>query len=237
MSTLTPLKPIENRRVRAVLSDRYPLNKVCAHPTCKAAALDAHHTFPRSQIAGDSWFVEIAEDEDPTGLDPGIPSDGQRARYAVIPHVTGLCREHHEQVERHDAWIKLEEGVWNWYVEGPVPEAELDRWEAETGECSGAYPVPHWDLVGPLNPQPGSVEGKPKRERHKGIAPRKRVVFSFKVPKDEAENGHEILTSLIEAAKEDLGRSDQPTYYTLVEVLHFFLTTDHEPGSVDGHTD
>jgi hypothetical protein len=55
---MTALKPLENRRVRAVPSERYPLNKKCAHPECNEDAVDPHHAFPRSAIGGDSWFVE-----------------------------------------------------------------------------------------------------------------------------------------------------------------------------------
>lgn len=232
---MTPLKPLENRRVIGVASTRYPLNKVCAHPECKREATDAHHAFPRSQITNDSWFVRVEEDyATGTGIYSNPTGD-------PIPHVTGLCREHHEAVEAHRAWIKLGDGVWVWYDRQPyetMPETDGRDWFSLNEDADGSW----WKLLGPLNPQPGSVEGKPKRERYKGIAPRKRVVFSFKVPKDEAENGHEILTALIDAAKEDLGREDQPTYYTLVEVLHAFLTApkereDENPGSDDGNTD
>ncbi len=175
---MTALKPIENRRVRAVASERYPLNRKCAHPECSEDAVDPHHCFPRSYIAGDSWFVEIVphttDDEDPVDyimrVEPG--------QAVIIPHVTGLCRAHHDNVELHDAWIKLEEGEWRWY----------DRWHktAKVGEglkfergagdegCPPERGCNEWEPIGPLNPQPGSVEGRPKRPRFKGEARRQR---------------------------------------------------------------
>lgn len=60
-------------------------------------------------------------------------------------------------------------------------------------------------------------------------APRNRTTFSVRVPKDEQENGYEILHSLIDLCtselKERLGRQDDvPAYYTLTAVLHDWLT-------------
>lgn len=59
-------------------------------------------------------------------------------------------------------------------------------------------------------------------------APRRRRRYSFKVP-DDAENGAELLDSLIDAARLDLGREpDTPAYFVLCDVLHFFLTAGKE---------
>jgi hypothetical protein len=130
---MTALKPIENRRVRGVAAERYPLNEVCAHPSCKDPAVDPHHIFPRSMINGDSWFVEISNEGGER--EKGAPG------FDPIPHVTGLCRVHHDDVEEHRAWIKLEDGGFVWYV----------RKEDD------------WLRRGALNPQPPGKEGKPKR--------------------------------------------------------------------------
>lgn len=196
---MTPLKPIENYRVKGVMSDRYPLNKISAHPESSEPATDAHHCFPRSQIGNDSWFVEIEEDNGQITL--------------PIPHVVGLSREEHERIERHDAWIKLEDGVWNWY-DRQVPCLD--------GEV--------WILVGPLNPQPGSVEGKPKtRKRFKGDERRKRRTISIRVPND-TENGGEIWDKLLEEVFDrliDAGLYDEgsriPVYEALVAALRDWL--------------
>jgi hypothetical protein len=179
---MTALKPIENRRVRAVASERYPLNKKCAHPECNEDAVDPHHAFPRSYIAGDSWFVEIAER--PEAFELGS---------VVVPHVTGLCRPHHDAVELHEAWIKLEDGEWRWYDRVPAYADNLVA-EGMTDE---------WILLGPLNPQPGSVEGKPKRKRFKGEARRSRTTISIKVPADDQEDGGAVWDELFGDGKED----------------------------------
>lgn len=172
---MTPLKPIENTtRVRAVASTRYPLNTVCAHPECNEPVNSGHHIFGRQPGEnGDSWFVELPAHQ---------TWEGPAAQ--ILPHVTGLCgsgtTKHHGDLEEHRSWIKLEDGVFVWYdrkhVEG-VPEA---------GE-----PLDEWVRLGPLNPQPGSVEGKPKRKpRNPNAGPVK--VVSFKAPQDDLEAAERI---------------------------------------------
>lgn len=200
---MTALKPLENRRVRAVASERYPLNKVCSHPECNEPVADPHHAFPRSAIGGDSWFVEIL-----MGIEtahPGVPDVT-----VVIPHVTGLCRAHHDDVEEHRAWIKLEDGVWNWY--------------------DYSDDVRNWVLIGPLNPQPGSRDGKTKRKKFKGEARRKRATISIKVPKDEREDGAGILADLVETIETMISGEGKhrPVYYTLVDALNYTLTNADE---------
>lgn len=230
---MTALKPIENRRVRGVASERYPLNKKCAHPECSEPAVDPHHAFPRSEIGNDSWFVEIVADI--YGENDGLSDiiDGTIMResetnirdvVAVIPHVTGLCRVHHDAVEEHRAWIKLEDGVWNWYDLAPTPPEEAERWSQETGEHPDAYPVDTWELLGPLNPQPGSVEGKSKRRRFKGEARRKRRTISLRVPDDAGEDGAALLDEQIEALEAKINPDDdkrRPIYYTIMDALSF----------------
>ena len=135
---MTALKPREDRHVHGVSSERYPINPVSSKPDSLEPTDDCHHLFPRSQIGNDSWFVEI-EDE--------------KAGSLTIPHVTGLSRSEHEDVEQHRAWIKLEDGVFSWYDRtGPVddPDGELDsvgRYEDED-YLKGT----EWSLLGPLNP-------------------------------------------------------------------------------------
>jgi hypothetical protein len=179
---ITALKPIENRRVRGASSERYPLNEISSHPESTEAAEEAHHIFPRSQIKSDSWFVEIEESIETK---------------MVIPHVTGLTREQHEVVERHDAWIKLEDGVFNWYDRVPADEGPGAINPAEdVYECPPGWFVSEgdwWHLIGPLNPQPGA-QGKAKKKvkRLTGEARRNRITVSIKIPQDYQENGGAI---------------------------------------------
>jgi hypothetical protein len=166
-------------------------------PECTESVADFHHCFPRSQIAGDSWFVIVADED---GAYTGDP----------IPHVTGLCRAHHEDVEQHRAWIKLEDGVFSWW-----DRVENTQWAWDMGD---------WLLLGPLNPQPGSVEGKPKRKKRAKQPARKKAVYSIRVPKDEGEDGYEVLSTLVEANRErlatEMGWTDTVAdYFVLCAVL------------------
>lgn len=161
------LAPLENRSVRAVASERYPLNKQCAEPGCDQKATEPHHCFRRSQIGGDSWFVEISSIID--------IHQTEWSDHRIIPHVTGLCHAHHSDITEHRAWIKYEDGIWNWY--------ERDK-DDESGE--------EWfNLLGSLNPQPGSVEGKPKRKRFKGEAKRARRTISIRIPEGSDYQAYE----------------------------------------------
>jgi len=203
---MTPLKPLENLRVSGVMATRYQLNKKCAQPECSEDAVDAHHCFPRSQIGNDFWFVEVEEWEETKFLHP-------------LAHVTGLCRAHHDAVEAHAAWIKLEDGVWNWYDRGGFDAAMAGDPMYESG----------WTKIGPLNPQPGSREGKPKRKKFQGEARRQRKTVSVKVPNDEQENGAGLLDEQLELAgeilvKQGLYSEPPPTYYRLMAALIFFTT-------------
>jgi hypothetical protein len=77
-----------------------------------------------------------------------------------------------------------------------------------------------------LGPTPGKPCPTCQRkvpEPYKGIAKRKRVSWTTKVPQDEQENGAEILDTLHEQAEEMLGRQGQPKYYTLAQVYAFFI--------------
>jgi len=204
---MTPIPPLENRRVHGVAARQYPLNKICAHPECKEPAVDPHHCFARSQIASDSWFVEI-EDEETAGV------------VYPFPHVTGLCRAHHNDVEEHRAWIKLEDGRFVWY------DLHVEHDYAERPPLAPEYlgPRDDWKELGPLNPQPGSQEGKPKRPRYKGEQRRKRQTLTLRVPHDAAEDGAGILDDLHEQVEERLGHSPpRPLYNTTVDAFNFVL--------------
>lgn len=208
---MSALKPIENARVLGVAAETYPLNRVCAHPECREATDDPHHCFPRSRQIGGSYFVEITFDttQEAEALAAllGVKANGCAV---VIPHAVGLCRNHHDMVEEHFAWIKLdlETGVWSW-------------WESNDQKDGTAL----YAELGALNPQPGSVEGKPKKKRYKGEARKKRRVLSVRVPDDADENGAELFDEAIEALEEKImgGEERRPIYFTLMNALDYTL--------------
>lgn len=206
------LDPIENRRVRGVAARRYPLNETCSHPECAESAIDPHHCFRRTLIGGDSWFVAIHEDE----KIPEVP----------IPHVTGLCRKHHDDVTQHRAWIRLESGVFRW----------LHRPNGETRVSDEEWDV--WVDYGPLDPQPAgrTKSGKPKRKRFKGEERKKRRTISIAVPAEAQEDGGEVWDDLLGDGKDGrpYGRvrerldlcgvdGNRSPYYVIVDALNDWL--------------
>jgi hypothetical protein len=154
---VTALKPLDTRRVTGQVASRYPLNMWCAMPECVEEALDAHHIFPRSQIGSTLWFVQAWD------------ADEHEMFASPLAHVTGLCREHHGDVEEHRAWIKLEqlegELVFVWY-----------GWDEE---------IEDFARIGPLDPQPGGRQRSKARRRRfttdEQVAKRKSTSLKFPV--------------------------------------------------------
>ena len=206
---MTALKPIENRKVIGVASETYPTNKVCAHPECTSPAESVHHAFPRSQTKSKSYFVQINDSQE------GEVWSGQ-----IIPHAVGLCGSgttgHHGDLEEHRAWLKLEDDVWVWY------DRNKDWDDPETVNGS----TDEWQFIGKLNPQPGSQDGKTKRGPNKKTTGKARAkhCYTLNVPKDEQENGVEVLETLIASCrdewKDEMGWSENvPDYYPVVAAL------------------
>ena len=217
---MTALKPTEGE-YRAVPSSRYPLNQKCAHPECDRETDDPHHIFPRSWVTGDDWFVcPLDEDGNQLGR--------------TIPHVIGLCRQHHDDVEQHRAWIKLDEGEFVWYnrCTAEETEAERKRWADTTGEHEMSYPTDDdvWEYIGPLDPQPARGE-KSRRRRRKlqGTERRKKVNLTIKVPKDETEDGAGLFYDAVEQLEEILGHDPHRSmYYTIMDALNYTILNEGE---------
>lgn len=120
-----------------------------------------------------------------------------------ICHAIGLCGSgttgHHGDLEEHRGWARLEDGEWRWY------ERDADEWR----------------LAGPLTPQPGQGGAKKRRRKKPEGETRNRINVTVNVPKDERENGAEILEELIKTGRElwadELGWSESvPSYFVIV---------------------
>lgn len=201
---MTALRPIESSRVQGVPTGIYEANKLCAHPECADPVPDrGHHIFARSKIGNGLYFVQ-AWDE-----------NGKEMFPHPIPHVTGLCRAHHDAAEEHDAWIKLEDEGFVWY----------DRDSSEPFDVDGHG---RWQRVGPLDPQPGGREKSHlrRRKRLEGDERRKRRRISIAVPADR-ENGGEVWDEILVLVKAKLVRlglyseNDQiPNYEAITAALY-----------------
>ena len=203
------LSPSESRDVRGVTATRYRLPKLCSHPFCHTGGenIEAHHLYRRSQIVGDSWFVSIE------GGDP-------------IPHVVGLCPDHHRQVTDNQAWIKNEHGMFIWYDENGTNDDGTK----------------HWDVVGSLSPQPAAqvkqvqhTEQKPAKPKTEKSERRPSQVLSIRCPKDAADVYGEDGIALLKELIAECGRvmphreADSPPYFLLMDALGWFVLS-YRPG-------
>jgi hypothetical protein len=147
---------------------------------------------------------------------PILSYSGGKEGSAVIPHAVGICGTgttgHHGDLEEHRAWIKLENGVYVWYdridrePEGPL---EFDFVE-----------------VGPLNPQPGSREGKPKRKKQATTKVEKeaRVNTTIRTTVGEKNVLPELIEQCRERVKDKLEYDKSPSdYLVLTTVLYDWL--------------
>lgn len=100
-----------------------------------------------------------------------------------------------------------------------MPERDLRGW---SGFSAGA------DVEEPDTcPTCGRRKATPKNVKLEPARPKVRIRVD--VPVDERENGFTIFHSLLDQAREQLGRPEgTPAYFTLIEILHFFLTTPKE---------
>lgn len=230
--------------VRAVEGEAYVLNDFCA--VCQAGMtpfLEKHHIWRRSFIIDkDAWWVEL--------------EDGR-----LVPNLVNLCSECHRLVTTNQAHIVLydTEGglIFNW-VQGHENKP-LDPQPGPRGDGSGQAAVGN-QADGPVAMQQ-TIDGSEKDhyevcDEHQGTEEtcsrcrgtgrvkrrvrqdkeekaRPKVTWSVRVPRDERENGHEVLTQLIDACVEqDVERGELreansgARYYVLVRALHEYLTRE-----------
>ena len=191
---MTPLPAIENISfVQGAPATRYKRNPVCANPECDNPSETTHHIFgrPPGPHSG-SWFAFVPLATERTDI--RNPEAQAIMSKRAIPHGTGLCGTGttgcHGNVEQHLAWIKYEDGVFNWYrrneQQPPLP-AEVD-----------------WELVGPLDPQPSQlIKQHLKRKRKQAQERRERSTISFSKPKDHpSEDWAGIIDDALEQFEE-----------------------------------
>jgi len=162
----------------------------------------------RSFLKGDYWWVQVPEGSETI----------------VIGNVMGLCWRHHEDVTRgpggHRAAIVYSEGT----LTGKVLQG------ANYGHPDRPIPIRPFDGTPetPVTEQercPSCGRRKP-RKKPEGLPkrdPRRKTRFVLMVPQDQEEDGHALLTSLLDDCAERMGRGEGETYYTLADVLNWFL--------------
>jgi hypothetical protein len=195
--------PLESRDVKGTSGPDYNLNHVCAVPGCTELATERHHLFRRSFLIGDYAWVQL-------------PSGEQVGNYVR------LCHNHHHAVTVNAAQITWDNGVFVWAplmgvprplqwqppieVNGDGVQVQVETIEEPQAVDDGICPTCHRPLARHHTPH---EEKRPRR------------TWSITVPKDERENGAETLDTLLEAARDEMGKAGLP--YGDQEAVRFFV--------------
>lgn len=228
--------PAESWNVKGVATkEKAPkVGPRCANPACTRFADHAHHIWRRSFLGGDFAWVELPEGD-------------------IICNLIGLCFGCHAQITENKAWIRLRGESFHFVecddepedrgplipqpvrlVKSPSPD-NGDQFGGAIQLTTDGGEVLHSEVVksagtdgeaGFLCPTCKRRKRAPRKDLPPGEA-RRKVKFVFPVPQDGEEDGHEVLTVLIEECADVLGRGEQPIYYTLAEVAAFFLQHAH----------
>lgn len=214
--------PHENWSVRGIDGPKYKVGPACSVPGCLKFADHAHHIWRRSFLAGDFRWVELWN---------GV----------CVQNLTGLCWKHHEAITINEATLEYITAEW----EGPPPAIfhwvsvetfgplspqplTLDQFGASQLTIDGDE-VPHNKVVAASQTTPEACPACGRRKKLKDELPpgekRNRASWAVSVPKDERENGADVLDTLeLECAKL-LEREEHSShkYFVLAEVMSYFL--------------
>lgn len=203
---MTRLPFPETYKILAADGPAYVLPNECSYPPCLSYAIERHHLVRRSFLGGPFDWVEYDS--------------------VLIQNVVGLCNEHHRMVTENQAEIR-----WS-------PLGHFDWFDCQTGESRKLSPHPRIGGVdnGPPveeNVVPDVCPTCHRPHRRKTVKPeekRPRERWTIHVPKDERENGAEILDTLLEEARSLMARAglpygdeDNARYFILSAVLGLFV--------------
>lgn len=219
--------PSDNWDVQAIEGPAYKVGPGCAVPGCDRFADHAHHLWRRSFFGGgrDTAWVQLW--------------NGKK-----VANKVGLCWRHHEQVTQNVARIFYDEAMERFlWSDNSVNVGPLDdgpRLSAEQAtewgwqlDLNGSE-TPHEQVVASAQAEAEVCPtcGHKRRRRAKKAAPpgpaRRKTRWQIQVPQDLEEDGHEIVTNLVEECVYKLGREEGEEYHALVEALYYFTTT-YEP--------
>jgi hypothetical protein len=204
------LSPTDSRDVHGFEAEPYELNGFCAVPGCNEQEfLERHHLWRRSAIGGDYWFVEL----------PGM----------IVGNCVNLCRRHHRQVTDNEAAIRFHDDLFFWT--DLMVEDRLLTWQppldfvSSTGETlGGRIESEHVHVEnGAVCPTCHRRVPKPKIETEPE-ARKPRKVWSVMVPRDQWEDGADVLDMLIEGWREEFSKRGLQ-YGEAKSVKYFVLST------------
>ncbi|HEX4468580.1 MAG TPA: hypothetical protein VH080_03560, partial [Gemmatimonadaceae bacterium] len=152
----------------------------------------------------------------------------------IVQNLCALCWQCHQRITENVAWIELVDGAFRYIdplretneVLVPQPKDLPSFATAMQIKIDGSE-VAHEEVVQEREEPPCPTCGHQKRKttRELPAGPRRnRASWTVSVPKDERENGADVLDALALACAEKLGRADHSSwkYYTLAEVLASF---------------
>jgi len=208
--TLMPFD--ERHKVSGAVGPTYTIRGICCAPDCMETSVDRHHLCRRSALGGPFDWIEYE----------GV----------LIQNVVGLCRAHHQLITDNKAriwWTPF--AYFAWVSEGKKPvkinphpviddgshsHEELNKAEVLPDVCPGCGRVT----------RPKSAKREEKRQR---------ASWSIHVPKDERENGADVLDTLLEEARVMMAKAGLPygdeanaRYFILSAVLALFVQHSQE---------
>lgn len=210
--------PHPDWNVKGIEGPKYKVGPQCAVAGCGSWADHAHHLWRRSFLAGDYKWVELW--------------DGR-----VLQNIAALCAMHHDLITVNKAEIHFDDETFAYreFTEGlePIPLVLVPQPKSLASFATAMQitidgnEVPHEDVVRIPEEEPScpTCGHKKKRAELPAGEKRNRATWSVSVPKDEREDGADVLDTLeIECAKK-LGREDHAShkYYTLTQVMADWL--------------
>jgi hypothetical protein len=178
---------IDSWDIQPVKGSPYPVNTVCANPTCSDDAEHGHHLVRRSQIGGDIWWIRLPDE-------------------IVIGNVIGLCAPCHALVTNqggqgggHGAAIRwLSHALWWCKVETEVARGAAVLSYRPVAPCSSQVPfgddldILRLDAAPTTCPTCGHTHAPKKKH-----PARKRKTWTVQVPAD-TEDGAQVLDEIVD---------------------------------------
>lgn len=204
----------------------YELNTVDP-VTGETGVLEDHHLWRRSfgKDFREAWWVEL--------------EDGR-----TVPNRVALSNKTHREVTENRARILLDEGTGDFiytqgrgdeYIEVALNPQPGPPMQQVIGGPEEPWTQAHVHVVGNDEEQCPKCKGRGKvakpepKSEHEQAPERKKVTWSVRVPKDEREDGYEVIDTLVEDSVEKLKDANLlksvnrgANYYALVYVLAFF---------------
>lgn len=216
--------PHADWNVQGVEGPKYRVGPQCVVADCAHWADHGHHLWRRSFLNGDYRWVELW--------------DGR-----IVQNIAALCWQHHELITLGKAQIVFDDEEFR-YVEvnqhdnAQVTDVVLIPQPKSLASFSTAMQmtidgneIPHDDVVRQPEEEPPCPTCGKRPRRSKEDLPagekRNRKSWPVSVPKDEQENGADVLDVLVLECAKKLGREEHSSYkyYTLAEVMADWIVT------------